>query len=400
MCSDTDTLGEAWAAGAIKSTATLQDLGYYKNASGQDIKLAELVVGLPPDTTLEDLLATILLRTAYDWEALPLQTFPLQDFSPDGATVDYSVSFTVTAAVRPGRRLGRRPPSAAGALRPRLDPAFGRARIAAGRADAPPRRERAHLGGDRDLARHDLHARLPGEARAQPRHRVGDGENRRHGRAAPLLRRTPQHRDHRARRAGERRPGNRADDPVRHALPRLHLERLGQGFLQGHGRSGRAADDAPQPPEGGRRSRGLRADDRPAAVPHSGAILPVSGDVPFDLEQRTQAITPEALADVPQAAVGQSVLDVSDNRGLADEEVAVVSPEGGTYTIQVSSFDGGFSNDPWMLRVERSPAIPLPATCTNPPATGGGVTKPMPVVPPTANTLYLFASKRFGDLYG
>ena len=82
ICAPTDTLGAAHAAGAIKSTATLQDLGYYKNASGQDITLAELVVGLPADTTLEDLLATVLLRTAYDWEELPLQTFPLQDFSP------------------------------------------------------------------------------------------------------------------------------------------------------------------------------------------------------------------------------------------------------------------------------------------------------------------------------
>jgi len=138
----------------------------------------------------------------------------------------------------------------------------------------------------------------------------------------------------------------------------------------------------------------------PLRTPHPGATQPVAGDVPFELEQRTQSITPEALTDVPQSALGQPVLDVSDNRGLADEEVSVVSPEGGTYTIQVSSFDGGFSNDPWMLRVERSAAIPLPATCTNPPATGGGVTKPMPVVSPTANTLYLFASKRFGDLYG
>ena len=36
-------------------------------------------------------------------------------------------------------------------------------------------------------------------------------------------------------------------------------------FFQITGRSGRAADDPPQPPAGGRRSRGLRADDRPAA---------------------------------------------------------------------------------------------------------------------------------------
>ena len=99
----------------------------------------------------------------------------------------------------------------------------------------------------------------------------------------------------------------------------------------------------------------------PLRTPHPGAIQPVAGDVSFELEQRTQAITPEALTDVPQTALGQPVLDVSDNRGLADEEVAVVSPEGGTYTIQVSSFDGGFSNDPWMLRVEKAPAIHAPS---------------------------------------
>ena len=138
----------------------------------------------------------------------------------------------------------------------------------------------------------------------------------------------------------------------------------------------------------------------PLRTPHPGAEAPAAGDVPFELGQRTQSITPEALNDVPQDALGQPVLDVSDNRGLADEEVSVVSPEGGTYTIQVSSFDGGYSNDPWMLRVERSPAIPLPATCTNPHGPGGGVTKTMPAVPAAASTLYLFASKRFGDLYG
>ena len=138
----------------------------------------------------------------------------------------------------------------------------------------------------------------------------------------------------------------------------------------------------------------------PLRTPHPGAEAPAAGDVPFELGQRTQSITPEALSDVPQDAVGQPALDVSDNRGLADEEVSVVSPEGGTYTVQVSSFDGGYSNDPWMLRVEKSPSIPLPPTCTNPQGPGTGVTKTMPAVPANASTLYLFASKRFGDLYG
>ena len=118
VCADTDTLAAAKAAGAIRTTATLKDLGYYKdangqditlenlgyykNAAGQDITLAQLIVGLPPGTTLEDLLATVLLKTAYDWEALPLPTFPLQDFAtPPSAVSDYTVTFTVNG-VGPG----------------------------------------------------------------------------------------------------------------------------------------------------------------------------------------------------------------------------------------------------------------------------------------------------------
>ena len=58
LCEDTDTLGQAKAAGAIKPTAKLQDLGHYKDANGQHFTLGELVRGLPDDTTLYDLLAT------------------------------------------------------------------------------------------------------------------------------------------------------------------------------------------------------------------------------------------------------------------------------------------------------------------------------------------------------
>ena len=101
VCADTDTLAQAKAAGAIKQNAKLQDLGYYKDANGQDITLKNLVKGLPPDTTLEDLLATVLLKTAYDWETLPLPGFPLQDFSTDGGTVTYTVSVLLNGAGPP-----------------------------------------------------------------------------------------------------------------------------------------------------------------------------------------------------------------------------------------------------------------------------------------------------------
>ena len=52
--------------------------------------------GLPPDVTLEDLLGSILSEAAYDWEALPLPGFPIQDFSDDGGINDYQVAFTLT----------------------------------------------------------------------------------------------------------------------------------------------------------------------------------------------------------------------------------------------------------------------------------------------------------------
>ena len=115
VCADTDTLAQAKAAGAIKQNAKLQDLGYYKDSSGHDITLKDLVKGLPPNTTLEDLLATVLLKTAYDWEALPLPGFPIQDFSTDGGTVTYTVSVllngggppvdsTISVHIPPGAR--------------------------------------------------------------------------------------------------------------------------------------------------------------------------------------------------------------------------------------------------------------------------------------------------------
>ncbi len=400
ICAPTDTLGAAHAAGAIKSTATLQDLGYYKNASGQDIKLAELVVGLPADTTLEDLLATVLLRTAYDWEELPLQTFPLQDFSSDGATSDYSVSFTVSDVDGSTNGLVgvHLPPQA------RYVPDSTQLSGEPGSVGEP-----TLLPAENELT-WAVTGIAPGttytlDFQAKPGLSLGTESATAKidatGVDGTVL--APDPANTAITEPGE--PGNGDTESAQ----AIQSDTLYLGYTS----SGSDKDFFQITAAPGEQLTihlsHLQVDDdlvvygptiAPLRTPHPGAIQPVSGDVPFDLEQRTQAITPEALADVPQAATGQPVLDVSDNRGLADEEVAVVSPEGGTYTIQVSSFDGGFSNDPWMLRVERSPAIPLPATCTNPPATGGGVTKPMPVVPPTANTLYLFASKRFGDLYG
>ncbi len=400
VCADTDTLAQAKAAGAIKQTAKLQDLGYYKDASGHDILLKDLVKGLPPDTTLEDLLATVLLKTAYDWEALPLPQFPLQDFSADGGTVTYTVSVLLNGGG----------PLVDGAISVHLPPGARYVTNSTQLSGGP-----GTIDGEPTLQspENELTWHANGLAldtsyeltfRAKPGLSLGTEAATAKIAATGLGTVTaPEAATTQITEPGE--PANGQPNSAPTAQPdTLYLGYTSSGsdrdYFQVHADPGEQLTI---------HLSHLKVDDdlviygpgiAPLRTPHPGAEAPAAGDVPFELGQRTQSITPEALSDVPQDAVGQPALDVSDNRGLADEEVSAVSPEGGTYTIQVASFDGGYSNDPWVLRVEKSPSIPLPPTCTNPQGPGTGVTKAMPVVPAAASTLYLFASKRFGDLYG
>jgi hypothetical protein len=346
-----------------------QGPGYYKDASGQDITLKDLVKGLPPDTTLEDLLATVLLKTAYDWETLPLPGFPLQDFSTDGGTVTYTVSVLLNGSG----------PLVDGAISVHLPPGARYVTDSTQLSGGPgtidgeptlqsPENELTwHVNGLALDTSYELSFRakrglsLGTEAATAKISATGlDGTVNAPDPAATLITEP-----------GE--PANGQPNSAPTAQPdTLYLGYTSSGsdrdYFQVHADPGEQLTI---------HLSHLKVDDdlviygpgiAPLRTPHPGAKAPGAGDVPFELGQRTQSITPEALNDVPQDAVGQSALDVSDNRGLADEEVSAVSPEGGTYTIQVASFDGGYSNDPWVLRVEKSPAIPLPTTCTNPQA--------------------------------
>ena len=401
LCANTDTLGAAKAAGAIKPGALLQDLGYYKDASGQDILLADLVRGLPPSTTLEDLLGTVLLKVAYDWEALPLPGFPIQDFSTDGGVLTYTVPFTVEGiGPRVGAQVSVRLPAGARYVLNSTALSGG-----AGIATGEPTLNAAQNQLTWNVTGVQLGTPYTLTFRAKPGLSLGiesaSAQIVANGLSGTFQSPTPAT-------TTITEPGEPANgDPS--TAPSAQDSTLYLGYTS----SGSDRDFFQVQASPGEKLTihlsHLHLDDDlvvygpgivPLRTPHPGATQPFAGDVPFELGQRTQAITPEALRDVPQNALGQPALDISDNRGLADEEVSVVSPDGGTYTIQVSSFDGAYSNDPWMLRVDREAATPLPSTCTNPPATGGGVTKAMPTVPANASTLYLFASKRFGDLYG
>ena len=53
-----------------------------------------------------------------------------------------------------------------------------------------------------------------------------------------------------------------------------------------------------------------------------------------------------------------------------------------------------------MLRVEETPALPLPTTCTQPTGPGTGTATTQFGDLANASTLYLVNAKRIGDLYG
>ncbi|HET7046621.1 MAG TPA: PxKF domain-containing protein [Gaiellaceae bacterium] len=403
------TLADAKAF--LKHDAKVQDLGYYCTAgspadascrSGDTpILLKDFVKGLPPTVTLADLLGSLLSKPAYDWESLPLPGFPIQDFSPDGGQITYTATFSVS-----GTGSGDVPASVTVRLPDGARYVPGSSQL----NGTPLTTEPTYSDGE--LTWKLTTPVTPGAARtltfrAKPGLALGTQTATAEIAAATL-------------------PPVEAPSPAATSVT--------QPFA-GNGTAAAAAGIAPDTlylgytPSGSDRDyfelplpaagtqvtvhlSHLHVDDdlvvfgptvAPLRRPKPAVGSTVAPNVTPDLQQRTQAIQPEVLADVPQAAPpGQSVIGVSDNRGLADEDVTFIVPEhapGAVATIQVTSFDGGYSNDPWMLRVEESPGLPLPTTCTPSPTTGTGATKPLPASV-GGSTLYLFNSKRFGDLYG
>ena len=345
-----------------------------RTRADSDITLKDLVKGLPPDTTLEDLLATVLLKTAYDWEALPLPGFPIQDFSTDGGTVTYTVSVLLNGGGPPVDSSDRRAHPAGRAVRPELD---DRSPAGPERIDGEPTlsvaRERAHLArrrpGHSTRATSSPSERSPGSAsgpRRRPRRsprRGLDGTVTAPDPAATLITEPGE--------PGNGQPRDRAAGPAGHALPRLHLERLRPRLLPG-----------PAPPPGEQLTihlSHLNVDDdlviygptiAPLRTPHPGADAPTAGEVPFELGQRTQSITPEALADVPQDALGRTARSTCPTTAASPTK-RWRSSHPRTRHVHDPGHElrrRATATSPWMLRVEESPAIPLPPTCTNPPA--------------------------------
>jgi Big-like domain-containing protein/peptidase C25-like protein len=413
------TLGQAFTAGKIDPNATVGDIGYYCTAgseaatlpcTGTDkaILLKDFVLnGLPPDVTLYDLLASILLKAAYDWESLPLPEFPIQDFRESGGTISYDVPFSLT-----GSRGGSFPAEIAVKIPAdaRYVPGSSYLSSVEGNISDPTLTSDGKLHwflkniglNAPDTLSFDVRSPLElGTASATAEITPG---------SLPAVQ-APAAASTRILQTFDCPPGTEFCNTPQAGPDTLYLGYTANGddrdFFQ---------LQLPEGTEPGAKVTvhlsHLEVDDdlvvygpvpEPLRAPKPSTSVLQAVDVPPDLQQRTQAVIPEVLGDVPvdDGPEGTGVLGVSDNRGLADEEVTFIVPEnaGGSLYIQITSFDGAYSNEPWMLRVEESPAIDLPAGCKQPLALGGGTTKTMPTTV-GGNTLYLFNSKRYGDLYG
>ena len=418
QCPAGDTLADAFAHGAINPSATVQDIGYYCvagpstvqatwcQAGDKPILMQDFVKNLPPDTKLSVLLGSLLPRAAYDWEQLPLQSVPLQDYSNDGGVVTYTVTFSVNSA-----STGSRSASVVVKLPEGADYFAGSATSTATLDSVDPQfnSETNKVTWSATFApntQQTLTFKVKpgielGNESATAELFVNDFEI-----PSLVASSSPT-----STAITQTWPGNgAATSPQTIAPDKLYL---------GYTPNGTDRDYFSLPlPDAGTKVTvhlgHLKVDEDlvvyaptvdPLRVPKPSTTGTLAPEVEPSLQHRSQPITPEVLNDVPLTPpAGQSLVAVSDNRNLEPEDASFIVPEhspGATATIQVTSYGGGHSNDPWSLRVEESPIIPLPTACSATPLYNGtrGTTQAMPKSV-GGSTLYLFNSKRFGDIYG
>jgi hypothetical protein len=416
------TLGQAKVAGRLLPGA---NLGMLDGAFGDitlgqlidallgsfGLSLADLAKGLPepPERTLHDLLAVLLGAAAYDWSDLNLKSFPIALHSPDGGVITYRALVEVTGGPSPTEATihaslpegGFYKPGSttlvevgSGTPVPLGDPTVGPSQL-----EWTPELEegvqyeltwRVHAPIELGSYAVSANVRVPGmEAPAasgpvsvevtqtlEPNNAPGAG---------PELEGDTLYLSHMLR-----------GDVDRYVVPiptafgsrvKITLSHIAEGTdldLTVAGPPAPALRDAPA-----------------NSVPLQNGQLP---DTEVSLDQRSQALAPETLQDVPTDAItaGPNVVRAtSDNRGSADEEVTLISQgEAGEYVVQVSDYRGD-SPLPYMLEVDVSGPPDLGACAPRTfPNAGAGVVGTIPNVPANVNTLILVNRKRLGDTYG
>jgi hypothetical protein len=153
----------------------------------------------------------------------------------------------------------------------------------------------------------------------------------------------------------------------------------------------------------------------PSLLSNPAGSIP-AGSIPVEdpgvaVDNSSQRLPPETLADVPAGSIPAGSIpagsipagSISANRGSASEAAQVVKrDESGDAIISVSGFNGSFSNENYVLRLQVVDPPPLPPC---PAVTGLGSvaagTLPTPSsLPADATTLYIVNRQRLVGLYG
>ena len=115
------------------------------------------------------------------------------------------------------------------------------------------------------------------------------------------------------------------------------------------------------------------------------------------------AVAPDLVQDIPVNAGLGAVIAVAANRGTKSEKIETGTLVAGTYTLQVSGYNGAFSPEPYVLRQHLTHGIVPPACTARPLGFQAGPTVPLAnpsTYPSDLNTIFLVAPERFAKTFG
>lgn len=423
----TQTLGNAADADAIRLGATLDDiidnldpfvfgdLNFYDDVTLGDIaEFGDTTIGdlidhaaeAVGDMTLADILIGLLLASDYPWEELPLDEMGVQLFAGTEQTLHYTLSFTNTGEG------------------PALDPVVsvelpdgfvylpGSSRLTVGTEATPtPIPDPAGSGPLRSLTWHLEGTEVPPDVRLQLDFQALPGLQLGIFSASASVaadEASASVDNHAPVQVTENFEPN--DDPATAPVAEpdvLYISHISSATDKDFWR-------IPVPEEPGSRIgvylSHLGSDNdlvmySPASAPLRSIPLrsiplrsiPVEDDG-LNVDDSGSALPPETLQDISLESL--PLRSISANRSTHDEFVQTRSRgETGFYTIQVSGYNGSFSDQPYVLRIKVTPPPTIECTPRTFPYVGTPGTIPTPI-PSDVNTLFIVNQERLGDVYG
>ena len=416
VCSETATLGQARAAGALRTGALIQDVGRafidHTVVGEPEISLTQIAAAVSPTLDVNDVIVGSLDQTDFPWEDVDLDAAGLQDFARTGSTLDWNLGISISSArggpgpfdtiitvtLPPGFRYftptpTRPAPAALNSLTPVAGTASGPA-LSDGPAGQVLVWNVAQLQADTDytLSFRTTPGLELGQATAIAKVEIANGAATTAG-VVGIVDTTDASGDPTTALPVE---GDvlylgyvdRADDldlygfnPTPAAQVGVRLSHLaGDGDLVVYGPSTDRPGNSPSPV--------ATRTATPSAPPLAAEALDVSG-VGYSPEPDTDAGVP--VID------GRTVVGRSAARNTDVEAVDAIEPN----LLQVSSYNTSTSNLPYVLRVRQVDPPNVP-TCAAYARTGGvpGTMPDLTTLPADLATIILVNQQRLGDTFG